>query len=381
MISLLAVWAAEIARSAAISIPLNVSMNAAKKLHKSLTGMPKTAQEMETYDRDTIVEAVSELSSLDQELSFAINLVFSSNDKELLNKFQNSRQRLERLRDSIEFSQHFEIKKNADARGLVYIDSLLLTKCYVVSEATKDAFGGGIESNKEEKNAFLSKLDCEFRKIDRVAHIRSLAVEVPLNQLLRILEAENPDLYEDIKSVATFALSIDAEKTSIFKKGGVPKKIAPLVLHVAQKLEVEKGPYVGLKEFFLEFRKSNPDKEILHDDVEKALNLLKNQGLIQGLEPQADGVKIVIFRLDDKKVWEIVTGDVKFANSGVTAEELACRADWSVDYSKKVLNCMEEKESARRVLGEDAVTRWYFPGIFSQNNKNNQRNKEIQADS
>ncbi len=66
------------------SAAISVSTKAATKAGAYLVGMPTNAKELETYDKATIVQAVSEISSLDQELSFAINVAFRGGDKELL---------------------------------------------------------------------------------------------------------------------------------------------------------------------------------------------------------------------------------------------------------------------------------------------------------
>jgi hypothetical protein len=355
-------WAQEIGKSSAMA----VSAKAVGKLRESLFGIPTNAKEMEAYDKTTIVQAVSELSVLEQELSFAVNTMVKLNDKNLIVKLDHSKLSLERLRDSIGFSQHFEIKKNTDSRGLAYIDSLLLARCYAASEATKSAFTTGAEVDKAEVTAFLRKLDEEFRNIDQISHIRSLAVEMPLNQLLKILEEQNPQLYEAIKSVALFALTVESEKKPLLKKGDYYKKIGARTLLVAHKLE-EKTPYVGLKEFFLDFKKANPDLvDIQFSDVEKSLVLLQKEGWLSGVERTPDGNKIVVFRLDHHSVLQAVDKDVVLQSQGVTAEELALRTGWSVDYSKRVLDNMETTESARRVTGEDGLARWYFPSKFSK---------------
>jgi hypothetical protein len=366
MISTLAWFAQQLAQSTAIS----VSTTASTKAGSYLIGMPTNAKELETYDKATIVQAVSELSSLDQELSFAINLAFTARNKELLSSLHRSRQALARLRDSVEFSQHFEIKKNTDPKGLAYIDSLLLTKCFAISEAAKDTFTAGSEYNSEDVVGFLKKLNEEFRNIDRVAHVRSLAVELPLNQLLRILETDNPDLYNAVKSVALFALAVDSEKKMPLRHGQYYKKIAVRTLLTVRTLEGQKGPYIGMKEFFSEYRNLNPDlTNMQFEDVEKSLDLLQKDGWISGVEREPDGNKIVIFRLDDRKALEIVDKDPSLQNGGVTAEELALRSGWSVDYSRRVLSNMEKAETARRVLRDDATTRWYFPSRFSGSQK------------
>lgn len=354
------------------SAAINVPMKAASKAGAYMAGMPTNAKELETYDKATIVQAVSELSSLDQELSFAVNTAFQKGDKDLLSGLHRSRQVLERLRDSIEFSQHFEIKKKTDPKGLAYIDSLLLTKCFAVSEATRDKFSAASEFHNGDATDFLKKLSEEFRNIDRVAHIRSLAVELPLNQLLRILETDNPDLYKAIKSVALFALSVSDEKKSPLRPGQYYKKISARTLLAARAIESQKGPYIGLKEFYVEYRNLNPDLvNVQLADVEKSLDLLQKDGWISSVEREPDGNKIVIFRLDDKKALEIVDKDLKLQRYGVTAEELGLRTGWSIDYSRRVLVNMEKTEISKRIMGDDTTARWYFPSKFSGSDSQN----------
>ncbi len=362
MIASLAWLAEELTKSGAIT----VSTKAVGKLRELLTGIPANAREIESYDKTTINQAVSELSNLDQELSFAVSMALKLNDKDFLAKLDSSRQSLERLRDSIEFSQHFEIKRNTDPRGLAYIDSLILTKCFAASEATKTAFTQGSEVNKQEIIAFLRKLDAEYRNIDRITHVRSLAVEMPLNQLLKVLEADNPSLYEAIKNVALFALTVEDEKRPLLRRNQYYKKIGARTLIVAHKLE-ENLPYVELKAFFVEFKKLNPDlTEVQFDDLDKSIELLQKDGLISQFERQPDGNKVVIFRLDDRKVLEVVDRDAVLQRNGVTAEELALRSGWSVDYSRRVLSNMEGVDTAKRVVGEDGLARWYFPSRFGK---------------
>ncbi len=163
-----------------------------------------------------------------------------------------------------------------------------------------------------------------------------------------------------------YALSVDSEKKSPLKHGQYYRKIGVRTLLAARAIEEQKGPYIGLKEFFAEYRNLNPDlTSIQLEDMEKSLSLLQKDGWISGVEREPDGNKIVIFKLDDRKALEIVDKDVKLQKGGVTAEELALLNGWSVDYSRRVLCNMEKTETSKRVIGDDSITRWYFPSKFS----------------
>jgi hypothetical protein len=335
-----------------------------KKFYSLLKGgVPKTREEIFTFDRNVRYEAAEEVSASKQNILLGMSFASNLNNEELFNSLAVLRKKLDKIASSIESAQDIMTDKESSAKGLIYLDFILLSNCFALNEQTRDLLDKIYVKDYEATISISRKIDEHIRKLDRLLHMRATALNVPDKQFLRFLETEDTDVYEAIRSLAILAY-LSEEKKGFFKKGEYYKSLISRSLYAAKVLEDKIGPEIDFKTFFIEFRKMYPDIEVSPKDLEKALNTLAEDELILNIEYSDKQPKVIWTKLDYRKVLEMAKNK-EVQNNGLTLEELIHRTGWSTKYATRLLEFLEEKGLARKGLEPDGTARWFFPGIKS----------------
>ncbi|MEM5868044.1 MAG: hypothetical protein QXG39_09030, partial [Candidatus Aenigmatarchaeota archaeon] len=322
-------------------------------------GVPKTHEDFLFFDRKVRYEAMAEISSCNQNVLSAMNIALSIGNEELFNSFRIVRKKLEKIGGLLEAAHELVTEKKSSARGLVFLDFILLSGCFALSEETRDLLEKTFENDVAKIHEITEKIDRHVRKIERLIHIRNTALNIPDKQFLRFLEAEENDVYETFRSLAILAYSED-EKRSFLRKGEHYKSLVSRSLYAAKILEEKFGPEIDFKTFYIEFRKMNPDIDVPPDELEKALRKLVDDQWLLNIIYSAEGSKTVWTKLDYGKILRLVKDNKNYEN-GVTLMELTHITGWSAEYVNSVLQGLEERGIARKGVEPDGTVKWYFP--------------------
>ncbi|MEM2614988.1 MAG: hypothetical protein QXO15_12315, partial [Nitrososphaerota archaeon] len=131
-----------------------------------------------------------------------MNIALSIGNEELFNSFRIVRKKLEKIGGLLEAAHELVTEKKSSARGLVFLDFILLSGCFALSEETRDLLEKTFENDVVKIHEITEKIDRHVRKIERLIHIRNTALNIPDKQFLRFLEAEENDVYETFRSLA-----------------------------------------------------------------------------------------------------------------------------------------------------------------------------------
>ncbi|MCW4018764.1 MAG: hypothetical protein NWF00_08845 [Candidatus Bathyarchaeota archaeon] len=351
----------DLAKSATINASEKVLEKVRGRLYGSLSILPQTADEFASFDRTVREEILEELSRVQRELSFTSNSALKLSDSHFRGELEETRVIVERLCRSINSSEVIEPKKDVAINGLACLDLIILSDCFIMLETVRAELldlGGGAQANV----LALKTIKKAAQNVENVQHVKSLAITVGERQFLQILQARAPEVYEQVKGIASFAFYNAKTKKGLFKKAFL-QEVSERAINVVKALEVQQKPLVSLKDFCLEFQKLNPDVNINHEDIEKALGTLAEHGLIHSVQVFNDGSKTAILKLDCKSVLDLVQADVSVQNNGLTVEQLMQKTGWSKDYGNLVLTSLETEDITRKVLTPDNTARYYFPGL------------------
>jgi len=343
-------------------VGLRLTERVVKKFYSLLKGgVPKTREEIFTFDRNVRYEAAGEIGASKQNILSGMNFASSLDNEELFNSLAVLRKKLDKIASSIESAQDIKTDKEFSTKGLIYLDFILLSSCFALNEQTRNLLDKIYINDHEATISMSRKIDEHVRKLDRLLHIRATALNVPDKQFLRFLETEDNDVYEAVRSLAILAYSSE-EKRGFFKKGEYYKSLVSRSLYAAKVLEDKIGPEIDFKTFFIEFRKMYPDIEVSPKDLEKALKMLAEDEWILNIEYSDKEPKMVWTKLDYRKVLELAKNK-EVQTNGLTLEELMHRTGWSTQYASRILTSLEERGIARKGLEFDGSVKWFFPGL------------------
>jgi len=351
---------ADFIRFVSFRLGFMLSERAAKRLYSCIKGIPKTDKELFDYDRKIRRYALEEINKCRDNVLRGIKSAGFSNDEKLLNYLCLLKEDIEGIRDLIESSQ--DIEKGASAKGLIYLDLFLLTGCFALNEQTQSLLDGMRFNEVDEAQSILGTIRDNARKINRVLHVRHIALSITEKRFLVFLKGEYNDVYESIRDMAIIAYSSSEEKKgflSLFKREKRCESLAGRVLGAIETLEARIGPEIRANQLYDEFKKLNPDIEVSPKDMDKALNILAKAGWIMySNEPP----RRVWTKIDKDRVLELAK-DKHIQEKGLTLGELMNKTGWSEDYASCVLNYLEERGVARKAIDSDGTSRWFFPGL------------------
>jgi len=335
-----------------------------KRLIASLRDMPKMDEDILSLDRRIRGEASEEIVSAERNISSAMVYASRSGDKRLLEFLGYLKSRLERFReDFIEFAKDI-IDKKENAEGLLYLDYILLSGCFAINETARDLADLLQERDKAKLESSLDEIKAYVRDLERLAHIRVMALGTSDRKFLRILESRYPNIYEVTRSFAAFAYSSSAKKKGLLRRKSY-NEICGRAIYVAKILEERYGPVVRLSDFYNEFLKLNPDLDMSIDDLKKSIEILARKEFIGGIETEED-LKYVILIYDYAGLLNVVRKLIKDENEGLTLERLMAETSLPRIYLLKLLERMEEDGISRKAINHDGTVYWYFPGILTK---------------
>ena len=353
----------DLAKSASIRVSASVMKKAWHRIHGSLNELPHSIDELVLFDRKVKEEIIDELGMVQKEILFATNLALKLDDNALSDKLERTRSVVEKLCRLVNCSEIIQKKKDIEVNGIAYLDLIMLSDCVMMLEAAREDLRNLDADKRSQTIDCLEGIRSAVKNVEDILLVRSVATTVGERQLMSILQARAPVVYDQLKDIATFAFSSEEVKKGVIGGKSYIKKIGERSLRVAKTIDETLGPMVSLATFCLEFQKMNPDITVKHEDIEKSLSLLAKRGLIHGVEFFKEGNKTVVLRLDYKRVMKLVQADGTVQKRGLTIEELMQKTDWSKDYAALVLNSLEHEDIARRVIGVDNTVRHYFPNL------------------
>jgi len=177
---------ADFIRFVSFRLGFMLSERAAKRLYSCIKGIPKTDKELFDYDRKIRRYALEEINKCRDNVLRGIKSAGFSNDEKLLNYLCLLKEDIEGIRDLIESSQ--DIEKGASAKGLIYLDLFLLTGCFALNEQTQSLLDGMRFNEVDEAQSILGTIRDNARKINRVLHVRHIALGITEKRFLVFLK-------------------------------------------------------------------------------------------------------------------------------------------------------------------------------------------------
>ncbi|MCW4006382.1 MAG: hypothetical protein NWF04_07300 [Candidatus Bathyarchaeota archaeon] len=352
----------DLAKSAAFRASEKVLDAARTRLVVSLNNLPRNAAEMASFDRRVKEEAAEELSRLQRELSLASHTALNLNDPAFLAELETTRAAVERLCRSLNSSLPVEPKKNAAVNGVAYLDLMLLSDCFIMLESAREELSTLTPATKPQALTCLENIRAAAKNVETIQLVKSLSATVDEREFLQILQTRAPQIYNQVKDLAAFAFPEADAKKGIFKKA-FTEQVSERAIKLIKIYEEKQCPFVSLNDFYSDFKKQNLDVNASYLDVERALGLLVEHGLIYSVALFADGKKTVILKLDYQTVLDLVNTDAHLKTCGLTLEQLMQQTSWPKDYSTLVLEKLENQDVARKVLSKDNTARYYFPSM------------------
>lgn len=178
----------------------------------------------------------------------------------------------------------------------------------------------------------------------------------------RIKQLQDELLRKDGRALTISALDT-THKPKLFGKSKFYQQLGDLVLEYGKKLKSSSGGYISLANLYTGLKNQIPDVEFSPKDLDKACAELRKKKLIQGVSDRS-GVKIIEFEpvslsKDATKVFNLAT-----QRGFVTIEEVMIGTKWDQQRTDRVLKNLVESNIARKVTSLDTGDRYYFPGLY-----------------
>jgi hypothetical protein len=239
----------------------------------------------------------------------------------------------------------------------------VLSGCFAINEVARDLVDVVQQKECDAISSNLNQIGKYVRDLQRIAHVRSIALSVPDGNFLRVLGSKYPNLYEVIRTFAAFCYHTRSRKRGLFRRKNYYNEVCGRAIYTVKVLEGKHGLVIGLKEFYSEFVKLNPDIDISLEDIEKAVEILVTKGFIGGVEASEDGVKNIVLKYDYKVFLDSVRSFMSTDAQGFTLEQLITITDQPKFYVVRLLDLMEKDGIARKAIEPDGTVIWYFPGL------------------
>jgi uncharacterized membrane protein len=146
-------------------------------------------------------------------------------------------------------------------------------------------------------------------------------------------------------------------------KGKFYNLLAVEILEVVGNRARESGGILTLAEVALMISNEQSGKITELGDIVKAIDVLKDSGLVTGVKTLPSGVRVVEFLPVELADDSNAVLDLAAEKGWVTAEELMFKTRWPKARAERALKSLEELGVTRVDQSYAAGTRWYFPGL------------------
>ena len=180
--------------------------------------------------------------------------------------------------------------------------------------------------------------------------LRALKEELGLTEVTPTRERTDPTVFE-----------------KLIGKGRFYNLLAVEILEVAGKRARESGGILTLGEVALIVSNEQAGRMTELGDILKAVEVLKDAGLITGVKTLPSGVKIVEFipvELTDDSNTVLAQATEK---GWLTEEEIMLKTKWSRERVERTLQSLQQLGVTRVDKSYATGTRWYFPGLIHNN--------------
>lgn len=167
--------------------------------------------------------------------------------------------------------------------------------------------------------------------------------------------AKDSKTYEGIKPTGIFR-----RIRSLFKTGK-NRALSDLVLEIGKKNKMNTGGMVPLAEVFMSIRELRPDWNIDVDEVEKAVETLKEKGLIADFREHRSGIKVVEFFPLEFTGDENTVINLAAERGHITLEDVIRNTGWFQIRAVRALKGLEKGGIAKLDPSYSRGKRWYFP--------------------
>jgi len=351
-----------ITQAIASKLGIGLGLELASQLYHFLF-LEKPPSDMVSYDRLVRDEAAGKLREAKNEVQTALGTADHKTMEEFKNRLFIISHQLNQIQGKIKFSDPLPAPLGKlDEEGIKYTNLVMLCECFAVLEDTRKIADIIDPDTRENIKGLMETVKARMRQIERILDIRKMAIKIQDRKLLQTLGEINPEVYDNIRGLATIIFSADELKSPRFFKGKYYEKLRGRVLNLADELCRERGPILGLSELCVEFNKRSPSAEASHENIEKAVGSLCNFGLL-GLETSENGFKILKlkplkFTSSYQEVIMMVQRDRKLLKNGVTKEEVIQRLKMSPELTSRVLEDLCKDDIAWK-----HGTKYYFPGL------------------
>ena len=129
---------------------------------------------------------------------------------------------------------------------------------------------------------------------------------------------------------------------------------------------LERGPVIGLTEFYTEFLKMYPNIKVNEKDFEKTINSLSNNGYLEELSQEKSGYKIVKIKPIKmtpmyQEILTFVSLNKNYLNNGVKGEDMVRDLKINASIVDSTLDEMTKNDIAWK-----HENKYYFPGLSKE---------------
>ena len=352
-----------ITQAIASKLGIGLGLELASQLYHFLF-LEKPPSDMVSYDRLVRDEAAGKLREAKNEVQTALGTADHKTMEEFKNRLFIISHQLNQIQGKIKFSDPLPSPLGRlDEEGIKYTNLVMLCECFAVLEDTRKIADIIDPDESETVKGLMETIKSRMRQIERILDLRKMAIKIQDRKLLQTLGEINPEVYDSIRGLATIIYSADELKPPRFFKGKYYEKLRGRVLDLADKLNRERGPILGLSELCVEFNKRNPSVKASQENIKRAVESLCDFGLLEGLETSESGFKIVKlkpFQLSSsyQEVIMMVQRDRELLKNGVTREEVMQQLKMSPELTSRVLEDLCKDDIAWK-----HGTKYYFPGL------------------
>ncbi|MHA1785536.1 MAG: tetratricopeptide repeat protein [Candidatus Helarchaeota archaeon] len=164
------------------------------------------------------------------------------------------------------------------------------------------------------------------------------------------------------KEIERMRLKEMIKERSKLKISGTEKveSLSSEILQYLEEIEDEIGTRIPVSDFISKFYERFPRSKASIDDILKALNYLKEEKLILGINELEAGIKIIEIKpVELSDGIRIVLEKFKGKRS-VSLDELMDTMGWDIISCTRILKLLEDKNIAKKVSSLSDGERWYF---------------------
>jgi len=332
--------------------------------------------DLETHDRRVRDESVQRLIQARNEANKALSVADQMQNQQLKRDIFRLSRQMKPLQDSIRFAEPVD-PQNRNREGVKYINLVVLAESFAILENIRnitDKLNSNEETGLDEK---IQDIRGRLRNIEKILDVRRMSIQVKDETLMNVISDSSPELYENVRGMATVLFKADEMKAPRFFKGRYHEKLKAPVLELTEEMSKGRGPILSLAELVLEFRDRYTMYETSNEDIEKAVTKLVDEGLLESLEFSDKGYKIIKLkplRLTDsfQQVLTVVSSSQEMMEQGVSSEDIVQVTGLLPEVSHEVLEDLCKEDIAWK-----HESKYYFPGLSESANTVKQKELAI----